>query len=101
MFCAVDCFHLLIINVFLYCLSQVISGRRHVGIMSAEPIGNYGVRYHDAKWIITVVGLVVYLLVIKIEVCLYGSLGYSLMTCTKREYIHGTISIILEVTGSH
>ncbi|KAL0331903.1 UNVERIFIED_CONTAM: hypothetical protein Scaly_2091800 [Sesamum calycinum] len=25
-------------------LDQVISGRRHVGIMSAEPVGNYGVR---------------------------------------------------------
>ncbi|PIN27167.1 hypothetical protein CDL12_00083 [Handroanthus impetiginosus] len=24
---------------------KVISGRRHVGIMSAEPVGNYGVRY--------------------------------------------------------
>ncbi|CAI0457197.1 unnamed protein product [Linum tenue] len=23
---------------------QVISGRRHVGIMSAEPVGNYGIR---------------------------------------------------------
>ncbi|KAL2231762.1 UNVERIFIED_CONTAM: hypothetical protein Sindi_1356200 [Sesamum indicum] len=23
---------------------KVISGRRHVGIMSAEPVGNYGVR---------------------------------------------------------
>lgn len=26
------------------CGEKVISGRRHVGIMSAEPIGNYGVR---------------------------------------------------------
>lgn len=26
-------------------LMQVIFGRRHVGIMSAEPVGNYGVRY--------------------------------------------------------
>ncbi|ANM63801.1 Myb domain protein [Arabidopsis thaliana] len=24
---------------------KVISGRRYVGIMSAEPVGNYGVRY--------------------------------------------------------
>ncbi|CAN6575069.1 unnamed protein product [Malus baccata var. baccata] len=24
---------------------KVISGRRHVGIMSVEPVGNYGVRY--------------------------------------------------------
>uniref|UniRef100_A0A2P2ILV9 Gamma-butyrobetaine hydroxylase-like N-terminal domain-containing protein n=1 Tax=Rhizophora mucronata TaxID=61149 RepID=A0A2P2ILV9_RHIMU len=26
---------------------KVISGRRHVGIMSAEPVGNYGLRYLD------------------------------------------------------
>ncbi|KAM7512548.1 hypothetical protein LguiB_011423 [Lonicera macranthoides] len=28
----------------LVSLKQVISGRRHVGIMSGEPVGNYGVR---------------------------------------------------------
>lgn len=25
-------------------MKQVIFGRRHVGIMSAEPVGNYGVK---------------------------------------------------------
>ncbi|KAK2969782.1 hypothetical protein RJ640_028062 [Escallonia rubra] len=29
---------------YLASLKQVIYGRRHVGIMSAEPVGNYGVR---------------------------------------------------------
>ena len=33
------------LNNFVFFLSnQVISGRRYVGIMSAEPVGNYGVR---------------------------------------------------------
>ena len=30
-------------------INQVIIGRRHVGIMSAEPVGNYGVRYLRLK----------------------------------------------------
>ena len=31
-------------NIHSVRLKQVIFGRRHVGIMSAEPVGNYGVR---------------------------------------------------------
>lgn len=88
------------IQTFLFSLSiesnssidQVISGRRHVGIMSAEPVGNYGVRYYynsiDMSRSFSYRILMALLLVIDVD--------YFLMTCIKRGSLHGITFIILE-----
>ena len=90
-------------------INQVIVGRRHVGIMSAEPVGNYGVRYLRLK------------LCVRIFILVYADANFShkrahnvkygdgviwvddsgwfSMICIKLEYTHGIFSTILAATS--
>lgn len=86
-------------------LNQVISGRRHVGIMSAEPVGNYGVRYFKLGHYSLnfsfrdILFSIFFMLMMWCFDNWVDVSGLCSMICIKLEYIRGTISIILGVTS--
>lgn len=79
-------------------INQVIAGRRHVGIMSAEPVGNYGVRYynsfHEEKPFTETVPYYILMAVLSVI-----DVDYFSMTCIKQGSSHGITFIILVATS--
>jgi len=75
---------------------QVIFGRQHVGIMSAESVGNYGVRWGLSCFIACFCAISIYQIKTKKKfchawfmTCCCLRVGYSLMTCTRQGSSHG------------
>ena len=94
---------------------QVIFGRRHVGIMSAESLGNYGVRWGSyylmayfshvilQKSVVTSLSInTIFLFYLQISSMTHCCLrvGYSLMICTRQGSSHGITCIIWVLISS-